>query len=74
MESIRILVVEDEPILAELISDDLCEMGYQVFIADNGRDALDFIKKQEVDIVLSDLNMPHMSGSELIMELLPVRA
>ncbi|MBC7532403.1 MAG: response regulator [Oligoflexus sp.] len=71
MERIHILLVEDEPDLAQALQDDLNEMGYSVFHALNGREALAFVKAQtvKVDIVLSDLNMPYMSGSQLIEEL-----
>jgi CheY-like chemotaxis protein len=64
--STRLLIVDDEPAIRTVISQVLTGMGYQVRSAEDGTSALAEIRNQIPDIVLSDLNMPGMSGSELI--------
>jgi DNA-binding NarL/FixJ family response regulator len=72
----RILCVEDDPDTAALIAEDLQERGYAVTIALNGQAALAAISKTPPDLVLCDVNMPGMTGFELLERLtaLPSRA
>ncbi|MBD2705065.1 response regulator [Spirosoma sp. BT702] len=57
-ERVKILIVEDEPILAMELSDCLEEEGYDVVgTANNGRKALDIFKRQSVDLLLCDINI-----------------
>ncbi len=66
----KILVVEDEPLSAVLLEDSLVSMGYTVEVRSNGRDALEFLKQDEVcRLVITDWEMPEMNGLELIKEL-----
>lgn len=60
-----ILVVDDEPALREMTAAILTQSGYQVHTAANGRDALELLKTQTVDILFSDIIMPEMDGHEL---------
>lgn len=62
---IKILVVEDSTIQATMLSRVLKEAGYQVLWAKDGIDALEMLKTEAVSLVLSDVNMPRMSGIEL---------
>jgi CheY-like chemotaxis protein len=64
--STRLLIVDDEPAIRTLISQLLSGMGYRVRSAEDGISALAEIRNQMPDIILSDLNMPGMSGFELI--------
>jgi len=67
-ESITILVVEDEEMLREFVSDALSALGYRVLAAPNGRAALDLWGKHnaEIDLLLTDVVMPEsISGREL---------
>jgi two-component system cell cycle sensor histidine kinase/response regulator CckA len=66
-----ILLVEDEEIVRTLIQRMLEEAGYRVLIAANGHDALTLAEAANFDLVLTDVVMPHMSGSELIGRLDP---
>jgi len=61
----RILVVDDEPALKELATHILSGNGYIVFDADNARSALDCLKKEKIDLILSDVIMPDVDGYEL---------
>jgi len=62
----RLLIVEDEPSIRESLSSALTEIGYPVRTAEDGFSALLEIRKQIPDMILSDLNMPGMSGFELL--------
>jgi CheY-like chemotaxis protein len=65
----RILVVDDEKEMREMIVDYLEGEGYAVVSAQNGREALDSVlSSQRIDLVLSDINMPIMKGFELLKE------
>ena len=63
--SARILLVDDDPIMRELAAAKLADAGYEVSLAENGSDALEQIKKNSADLVISDLEMPVMTGFEL---------
>ena len=61
----RILVVDDEPALQKLISKILSNNGYKVFISESAKQALDILKQENIDLLLSDVIMPDMDGYEL---------
>lgn len=65
-EKTHLLVVEDEPIIRQLFSTLLTAAGYSVAQADNGFAALDEVRRQRPALILSDLNMPRMTGFELL--------
>jgi two-component system, OmpR family, response regulator len=58
----RVLVVDDEPLVAELLRDALTDFGYEVATAATARDALTMALLYRPDVVLLDLVMPGMSG------------
>jgi CheY-like chemotaxis protein len=64
--SAKILLVEDEPSIQLSMSAVLSEAGYIVQLAEDGFSALRGIRQEMPDILLSDLNMPGMSGFELL--------
>jgi CheY-like chemotaxis protein len=65
----RILVVDDELSIRELLKDFLETQGYSVTTAQDGVDALEVLKNdQNFDLILSDVNMPRMMGFELLHE------
>ncbi|WP_413737851.1 two-component system sensor histidine kinase RcsC [Sodalis sp. RH21] len=66
---IRILVVDDHPINRRLLADQLESIGYQVITANDGIDALNMLRKQAVDIILTDVNMPNLDGYQLTRRL-----
>lgn len=65
--SFRILLVDDEEIAHKSIGGFLEDLGYQVLIAENGKQALDiFQKENRIGLVISDVKMPVMNGLELL--------
>ncbi len=65
----KILVVDDEDIIRESLSFILKKEGFQVEEAANGKEAYDKIKENSFDLVISDLEMPVMKGTELLEEI-----
>jgi two-component system sensor histidine kinase/response regulator len=61
----RILIVEDSPTQAEAVRSLLDDAGYDVSVARSGSDALHALRKEHVDLVISDVIMPGMSGFDL---------
>ena len=68
MKKARILVVDDEPVYLEAIGRLLQSEGYDVLTADDPRQALEIIRKERFHILLSDVGMREMLGSELVVE------
>jgi len=62
----EILIVDDEPVVRDTLAMLLQASGYDVSVAQNGFDALLQLKRRVPAIVLSDLNMPQMSGFEFL--------
>ena len=66
----RILVVDDESEIRDLIVDYLTDEGFKVFMAEDAQTALDeILAKESIDLVLSDINMPGMKGFELLSKI-----
>jgi two-component system response regulator AtoC len=66
MKKVKILVVDDEIVVRESLSDWLKDAGYQVFTAESGYEALEMIEKEKPGIMIADLMMPGMDGIELM--------
>ena len=64
----RILVIDDERAVRDLISDALNIEGHEVFTAENGKEGLDLIGQYRFDLVFCDLRMPEMDGQALYEE------
>jgi YesN/AraC family two-component response regulator len=62
----RIMIVEDEPLLRDTLEQLLQFSGFSVVTAGNGKEALDKLAQNPVDLVLSDIKMPVMDGVELL--------
>ena len=61
----HILVVEDNSALAGVITFNLQQAGHQVATARNGREAWQHVRENRVDLIITDHQMPEMSGTEL---------
>ncbi|SEQ70252.1 response regulator [Sphingobium sp. YR768] len=62
----KILIVDDEPHIRRLIQAALTRAGYEGMEADNGRSALDLLRRDRPDILLLDLGLPDRDGLELV--------
>jgi len=69
----KILIVDDEPDILELIEYNLKKEGYQVFLARNGQEAVAEAKRSLPDLIVLDIMMPKMDGIEAcrIMRTMP---
>jgi two-component system cell cycle response regulator DivK len=65
----HILVVEDNPMNMELVVDLLEVYGYDVTGAEDGFEALELVKQIEFDLILLDMQLPEMCGSEILKKL-----
>lgn len=65
----RILVIDDERAVRDLISDALSIEGHEVLTAENGKQGLDLIVRYRFDLVFCDLRMPEMDGRALYEEI-----
>lgn len=61
----KVLIVDDQPIITDLLVDILNRMGYNSEVALGGRDGLKIFSKNDFDLVITDLGMPDVSGWEL---------
>lgn len=67
--TIRVLLVEDNPVNCELAAQNLLQLGFAVLIAENGLRALQMLDSHRIDVVLMDCDMPVMDGLEATAEL-----
>ena len=65
----KILVVDDDSSIRNVVSTMLSKLGYSVSICENGAEALAKLSKEKIDLLLTDLAMPGMTGVELVNEL-----
>lgn len=65
----RVLIVDDDESIAELLADLLEGEGYRAIIAHDGASALECVRNERPDLVLSDCMMPGLSGTQLALEL-----
>ena len=68
-KKIRVLVVEDEPIVRNLMVDHFREVGYQVEQAGTGQQALSILKDEEFDLVTLDLELPDTKGITILKDI-----
>lgn len=66
---IKLLVVDDEPGICDILKKTFAPAGFTVLLATNGRDALAIAKKEQPKLVLLDIKMLGMSGLEVLKEL-----
>ena len=62
----NILVCEDNPITLKTIAFTLIKSGYEVFQAEDGDQGIEILEREEVDVVVTDINMPYTKGLELV--------
>ncbi|MBF0582862.1 MAG: response regulator [Magnetococcales bacterium] len=66
----HILLVDDDELMRALLSGVLRRVNHTVIEADNGRTALQILKKNSVDLIMTDIFMPEMDGMDLLTSIL----
>ncbi|CAB5163776.1 Two-component system sensor histidine kinase [Olavius algarvensis associated proteobacterium Delta 3] len=66
MTQTKLLLVDDEEGIRKVLNISLQDIGYRVFLAKDGSEALELFRKEEPAIVLTDIKMPGMDGVELL--------
>ena len=70
----RILVVDDDQTILNLVRITLEHEGYEVILAQDGQIALDYFRKEEIDLAIVDIAMPVMDGYEVIQEMHKIKS
>ncbi|HUF92554.1 MAG TPA: ATP-binding protein, partial [Candidatus Limnocylindria bacterium] len=73
LDALRILAVEDEPEVLDVVRAMLAVAGHTVYTAASGREALELFQRETVDVVITDLGMPGMTGLALAAEIKKLR-
>jgi len=71
---LKILVVDDEPSIRELLSRQLTRQGRKVLVANDGRTAIKTFRREQPDITILDLNMPDLDGIAVLKEIRTIDA
>ncbi len=69
-QSKKILLIEDENIIVELLGKKLRKEGYEVIIARDGEEGLEKMREQNPDLILLDIVMPKKDGLEVLKEMM----
>lgn len=69
MKTHSILIVDDELLIRDLLYDFFQGQGWDISVAENGEKALEILRSQKIDLVLTDIRMPQMDGLELTSEM-----
>ena len=72
MEALRTLIVDDSSVMRKIVARALQQGGVtvaEIIEAANGSEALEILRREKVDLVLSDINMPVMDGLEFVRQL-----
>ncbi|MDY0342551.1 MAG: sigma-54 dependent transcriptional regulator [Lentimicrobium sp.] len=65
----KILAIDDDSIIRTLLSNSLSKAGYEVLLAADGETGLEMVNKEEPDLVITDFQMPGISGLDVVTEL-----
>ena len=64
-EKKQVLIVDDEPNLRKILSAQLSRDGYDVLLAEDGEQGLQFLREHHIDLIVTDLKMPKVDGMAL---------
>lgn len=62
-----ILIVDDEQGYRDLLNMELSDQGYRVLTADGGPEALEILRKERVELIITDMKMPKMDGLDVVI-------
>ena len=74
MKKEKILLVDDEPDILEIVSYNLEKEGYKIFTSVSGREAIEIARKEKPDLIILDVMMPEMDGMETCIEIRSIPA
>ena len=63
---LKVLICEDNSMAQKVLEFTLKKMGHEVISASNGKEGIDLLREEDVQLVITDINMPYNSGLELI--------
>jgi DNA-binding NtrC family response regulator len=66
MSKVKVLIVDDEPDICEIISYEMEDRGFETTSANGGNEAIEKIKSNKYDLILSDVRMPNGSGVDIV--------
>lgn len=69
----RILLIDDEELVIKSVERLLAKEGYKVIVCRNGSEAIETVKKEEIDLIVCDIRMPNLSGVETIKKIREIR-
>jgi putative two-component system response regulator len=61
----KILIIDDESIICSTLKMLLEDLSYEVVTAENGKEGVELYHKEDIDLIISDINMPEMNGFQL---------
>jgi two-component system, response regulator FlrC len=67
-KTLSVLIVDDHPMTTQVMADILEAKGFEVYQGISGWEALEILQSHEVNVLMTDLNMPEMDGFELYRE------
>ncbi len=68
-ERLKILIIDDDPSIRNMLAIVLKKSGYEVTLTDSGRSALDRLKKETFELIISDIKMPDINGIDLLKKI-----
>lgn len=69
VNNIRILTIDDSKTMRDMLMLTLVDAGFDVIQAVDGKDGIDMLERENVDVVITDINMPRMDGYEVVRQL-----
>ncbi len=69
----KILIVDDEELIRQVLKEYLVLEGYQIYEAENGLKALDIVKENDIDFIIMDIMMPKMDGYQAVKEIKKIK-
>lgn len=69
VENIRILTIDDSKTMRDMLMLTLADAGFDVIQAVDGKEGVDLLERENVDVVITDINMPRMDGYEVVRQL-----
>ena len=69
----RVLVIDDAPVIRELLKDVLTDFGFQVDLAGNGLIGTQQVEKNDYDLIFCDVHMPVLNGQETVIRIKEIK-